>query len=131
MYGSLNGRSEANENIREICAFNQLGNDKTSWWNFIDNINQNCNLQNSDLCWEDQAKSAGLNTVQITECFNQDAVAIIENEIATAKLFRISNSPTVLVNDVALTTDRLNITTTNLESLICNSMTQKSKACSN
>lgn len=101
MYASLHGRQEANQDVREMCAWNQVGDDKTKWWNFIGNVNKNCTQNNADTCWESQAQQAGLDTNQITECFNTQAVNLIENEIALTTKNNISGSPTVLINDVA------------------------------
>lgn len=98
-YTSLHGRVEANQDVREICAWN-LSDDKTNWWNFVDNVNKNCNSQNADVCWESQAKAAGLDTNKITECFNKDAVTLIEKEIALTDKNQVTGSPTLLINDV-------------------------------
>ena len=100
MYSSLHGRQEANQNIREICAWNQT-TDKTQWWNFIALANKYCTSENADSCWENQAKSAGLDTTKITECFNKEGIALIEKEILLTTQYNVSGSPTVLINDVA------------------------------
>ena len=97
-YGSLHGRVEANQNVREICAYNMTGDDKTSWWNFIDNVNKNCDSTNADTCWEDQAKKAGFDTNQITECFNTQAADLIEKEIALTNQYQVQGSPTLMIN---------------------------------
>ncbi len=99
-YSSLHGRVEANQDVREICAYNQ-NEDKTNWWKFIDNVNKNCNDQNADTCWEDQAKKAGLDTNQITECFNNQAKELIEKEIALTTENDVQGSPTLFVNGVS------------------------------
>jgi len=99
LYDSLHGRVEANQDIREICAWNQVS-DKKQWWNFVDNVNKNCTAQNADTCWEEQAKKAGLNTNKITECFNKDAISLIEKEVAETEKYQVSGSPTLLVNGV-------------------------------
>ncbi|MFA4826803.1 MAG: hypothetical protein WC596_00915 [Candidatus Shapirobacteria bacterium] len=96
-YTSLHGRVEANQNIREICAWNQT-TDKKQWWDFVANVNKNCTAQNADTCWEEQAKKASLDTAKITECFNKDAQSLIEKEIALTTQYQVSGSPTVLVN---------------------------------
>lgn len=98
-YASLHGRVEANQDIREICAWNQT-TDKKQWWDFVGNVNKSCNAQNADSCWEEQAKKAGLDTTKITECFNKEAIGLIEKEISLTDKFKVSGSPTVLVNDV-------------------------------
>jgi predicted DsbA family dithiol-disulfide isomerase len=100
VYASLHGRQEANQNIREICAWNQ-SSDKTQWWDFVDGVNKNCTAQDADTCWENQAKSAGLDTTKINECFNQEGISLIEKEIAITNKYNVSGSPTVLINDVA------------------------------
>ena len=97
-YSSLHGRGELNQGIREICAWG-LSDNKTNWWNFVDNVNTNCNYQNVDSCWEDQAKKAGLDTNKITECFNKNAIELIEKEIALTDQNKITASPTLLIND--------------------------------
>lgn len=94
-YGSLHGRSEAVQNVREICAYNNLGDDKTNWWKFVENVNSNCTTDNVDVCWEEQAKSAGLDTNQITECFNTQATDLIEKEIALTTQNQVQGSPTL------------------------------------
>lgn len=98
-YSSLHGRQEANQDIREICAWN-LTDDKKMWWNFVDNVNKACTAQDADTCWEDQAKKAGFDTNKITECFNKDGIDLINKEIAETEKYKVSGSPTVLVNEV-------------------------------
>lgn len=96
-YTSLHGRQEATQDIREICAYN-LNDDKKAWWNFVDNVNKNCTAQNSDTCWEEQAKQAGLDTTKITDCFNKDAASLIDKEIALTDQYKVQGSPTLIVN---------------------------------
>lgn len=100
MYASLHGRQEANQNIREVCAWN-MSNDKKQWWNFVGNVNKNCTANNADTCWEQQAKNAGFDPSKITECFNKDAITILEKEIELTTKYQVSGSPTVLINGVA------------------------------
>ena len=98
-YSSLHGRIEANQNVREICAFN-MNEDKTNWWTFIDNVNKNCTDKNADTCWEEQAKKAGFDTNKITECFNTQAAELIDKEIALTTQYKIQGSPTLKINNV-------------------------------
>lgn len=98
-YASLHGRVEANQNIREICAWNQT-KDKKPWWDFVDNVNTACNDQNADTCWQEQADKAGLDSGKITECFNQEAIDLIEKEIALTEKYKVSGSPTLLLNGI-------------------------------
>lgn len=98
LYTSLHGRQEANQDVRELCAWN-LTSDKSVWWNFVGNVNKNCTAQNADTCWTDQAKAAGLDTNKITECFNQDGINLIEKEIAAANQVKAYSSPTLILNN--------------------------------
>ena len=104
-YGSLHGRQEATQDIREICAYNMLSDDKTAWWNFIDNVNQNCTSNNADSCWQEQAKKAGLDTDKITECFNTQAADLIEKEVALTTQNKVQGSPTLMVNGASFPPD--------------------------
>ena len=98
-YSSLHGRIEANQDVREICAFN-MNEDKTNWWTFIGNVNKNCTSENADTCWEEQAKKAGFDTNKITECFNTQAGELIEKEIALTTQYKVQGSPTLIINGV-------------------------------
>ncbi len=99
MYASLHGRQEATQDIREMCVWNMVGDNKKLWWDFIGKINKNCTAQNADSCWEDQAKQTGLDTNAITECFNKDGINLIEKELALTTKYNVSGSPTLLIND--------------------------------
>jgi predicted DsbA family dithiol-disulfide isomerase len=99
LYSSLHGRMEANEDVREICAYN-MSDDKTNFWNFVDNVNQNCTAQNADTCWTDQAKKANLDSDKITECFNTQAADLINKEIALTDQYKVQGSPTLIINGV-------------------------------
>lgn len=99
-YTSLHGRMEANEDVRELCAYN-LADNKKNWWDFVGNVNANCTAQNADTCWEEQAKKAGLDTNKITACFNNDATSLIEKEIADTTKYQIQGSPSLMIGDKA------------------------------
>lgn len=98
-YTALHGRVEANQQIREICAWKLADNQKV-WWDFVGNVNTNCTSTDADTCWQEQAKSAGLDTDKITDCFNNQAKDIIEAEIALTTKNNVSASPTLLLNGV-------------------------------
>ncbi|RLC35705.1 hypothetical protein DRH14_00195 [Candidatus Shapirobacteria bacterium] len=96
-YSSLHGRSEANQDIREICAWQQT-DDKSKWWKFVLNVNKNCNPQNVDSCWQKQANQAGLDENKITDCFDHQAIALIEKEIEQTDKYKVTGSPTLIIN---------------------------------
>jgi len=96
-YGALHGRGELNQNVREVCAWNQT-NDKNKWWRFIGRVNKSCNAQNADQCWEKHAKEVGLDVSKIKTCFNSEAVGIIEEEMKVAQEHGARGSPTIFIN---------------------------------
>lgn len=98
-YSSLHGNEETKQDVREICAYN-LAEDKKMWWDFIANVNQSCNLENVASCWEEQAKKAGYDTNKINDCFNNQAVDLIEKEIALTDQYKVQGSPTLLINGI-------------------------------
>lgn len=100
LYSSLHGRQEANQDVREICAYNMV-DDKKIWWDFVKNVNDSCNQNDADTCWEEQAKKAGLDTNKITECFNTQAGDLIEKEIVDTTKNNIQGSPSLMLGDQA------------------------------
>ena len=97
-YCSLHGKKELNQNIREICAWN-LTEDKNKWWEFISLVNRNCQLEEVDSCWQEQAGKAGLDQDKIQQCFNEQATELLDKEVALAAKLAVSGSPTFFIND--------------------------------
>lgn len=97
-FESLHGQQELNQGVREICAYN-LGNlDK--WWKFVGLVNEKCNSNDADTCWEKQAAEAGLDVNRITQCEKTQQKTLLLKEIAEAEKYKTSGSPTVYINDV-------------------------------
>ncbi|MGB9706974.1 MAG: DsbA family protein [Microgenomates group bacterium] len=94
---SLHGDGELHQDIREICAF-QLG-DLEKWWKFVSLVNQKCNAQNADSCWEGQAKEAGLEVEKIKACEKEKANELLKKEVEEAEKYQASGSPTVFINE--------------------------------
>jgi hypothetical protein len=128
MYSSLHGRQELNQDVREMCAWNQLGSDKKTWWNFVNLVGENCNGVDADTCWEQQGKQVGLDTNKITECFNKEAFDLINKEIANTDSAKISSSPTVLINNT-IYGQTLSQTPDSIKLAICAAMKKPSKEC--
>ncbi|MBU2592465.1 MAG: hypothetical protein ABH867_01520 [Patescibacteria group bacterium] len=97
-YCSLHGKKELNQNIREICAWN-LAEDKSKWWSFVSSVNNNCSLEEVDQCWQAQADQTGIDRQKVQQCFSNDAVKLLEGEVALNEKFSVTSSPTVLIND--------------------------------
>lgn len=98
-FQSLHGDQELNQDVREICAFNEGDMDK--WWKFVSLINKNCGSQNVDGCWQDYAKQAGYNTSKITNCFNSQLKSLLSDQVEEANKFKAQGSPAVFINEVS------------------------------
>lgn len=109
-YDSLHGKQELNQDVREICALNESGKkvlgvasdsgSLSSWWKFIGLVNQNCDSNNADTCWNAQAKTAGFNTSQILSCSLSQAKTLLAKEVAESTKYQTSGSPTFYINEV-------------------------------
>jgi len=96
---SLHGQQELNQDIREICAYN-LG-DLGKWWKFVSLVNEKCNSNDADTCWEQQAADAGLDVNKVSSCEKSQKILLADKEIAEAEKYQVSGSPTVLINDTS------------------------------
>lgn len=126
-YTAQNGRSEANQNVRELCAFN-LAQNLSQWWQFITDFTANCPLghQNPDTCWVDSATKSGFNPNTITDCFNQQAQSLIESELAITSGLNNPEPNTILLNNqITITNFQLD----KLKSAICQSFDIVPKVC--
>jgi len=97
IYTSLHGAGELNQDVREICAWNQT-DDKAKWWDFVDKVNTNCTSDNVDDCWQEQASAAGIDISGINSCFENEYGALLDNEITITKEYGVSSSPTFVIN---------------------------------
>ncbi len=84
-YTSPFGRQELNQNIREICAFADKKNNY-QWLYFVYLINQNCNPNNVDTCWQTQAEEAGYLSQDLTNCFTNQAGKLIDRSLNNTTL---------------------------------------------
>lgn len=96
-FDSLHGVQELNQDVREICAYNQ--NDLEKWWKFVSAVNKNCTAQNADTCWTAQAQTVGLDTAKISACAGSQKSNLLLKEITEAQKYQASGSPTVFINE--------------------------------
>lgn len=98
-YCSMHGLQELNQNIREICAFDQGDQDK--WWKFVSLVNQNSTAQDIDTTWQAQAKTAGLDTAKISSCEKSQKVTILKKEVTENTKYQATGSPMIFINGVS------------------------------
>lgn len=97
-YCSPLGKPQINQQIRELCAW-ELTNDIQRWWGFVSRVSQNCQLDNIDQCWQVEAKITNLPEEQIQDCFSRQATPIIENQIQAFEDKKISQTPSLIINN--------------------------------
>ncbi len=144
-FDSLHGEEELKQDVREICAFN-MAEDKTKWWQFVNDLNTNCTLDNIGECWQQWAEKAGFDVAKIEECANNQGTDLLRTDIAAAEqMGGVSGSPTIFINGVLYPPNeaynkglRINETDFNatqlrtpeaLKSAICNSFDNPPKEC--
>jgi len=96
-YDSLHGVQELNQDVREIVAYN-LGN-LSNWWKFVSLVNSKCTSTDADTCWTVQAKEAGFDVNKIDSLVKTQTSTLLIKEIAEAKKYNASGSPTVYINE--------------------------------
>lgn len=95
-YCSMHGIQELNQNIRELCVYNDLGID--SWFKFALAMNTNCTAQNADTCWENIAKGLGFDTEKIKTCQSTQGIALAKEQKELNDALGVSGSPTVFID---------------------------------
>ncbi len=95
MYCSMHGVTEANQDIRELCVFE---NQTDLYWDFVDNANQMCTVNDIETCWTDAAQEAGVNTASVEACFNQNAISYAAAEQQLTNELGVQGSPTLIIN---------------------------------
>lgn len=97
-YCSMHGLGEVNQDIREMCVYNNSGVD--SFWQFVTAINKKCNAQNVETCWSGVAQDLKLDVNQISQCQKEKGVELLKKEMAESAKYKVRGSPTVYFNDV-------------------------------
>ncbi len=97
IYCSMHGVEEANQNLRELCVFN---NQQEKYWDFVDNSNQMCTVNDIETCWTEAAEDAAVNTASVESCFNQNALAYAKEEKELTDELGVQGSPTLIINGV-------------------------------
>jgi len=103
-YCSMHGVQEMNQDIREICVHNYMGDD--AYFKFVLAMNKQCSASNADSCWEKVAKSVGLDAVKIKDCEKNEGLALAESELKLNKALGVSGSPTIFIEGAQYNGDR-------------------------
>lgn len=90
---SMHGVVELNQDIREKCVFKYDGID--AWFDFALAMNEQCNSQNADTCWEGVADAQGLDKARIEQCFEEEGEDLMREDKQIGDVLGVSGSPTI------------------------------------
>jgi len=96
-YCAMHGINELNENVRQACVW-KYENDK--WWEYVNYVNANCNVNNIETCWLDAASNSGVDSELVQECFNTEAEDLLAAEAIAMMKYGVQGSPQVFINGV-------------------------------
>ncbi len=96
-YCSMHGIQELHEDERELCIWKYYNHG--TWWDFVLDINKNCNAQNADTCWKPIAEKYGIDVTQVEQCVEQEGKDLLDAELKLDEKYSVSGSPTVFIND--------------------------------
>ncbi len=136
-YCSMHGIGELHQDVRELCVWKYQ---RDKFWDFVKEINKNTSAKNVDEKWEKIAASLGINVDKIKECQQNEAVSLLENEMAqTSKTYpvqdpssygqaetTISASPTLVINGMIYTGNR---SSEDFKKAICSAFKNPPKEC--
>jgi len=95
-YCSMHGINEVNEDVRQLCLWKY---DQEKWWDYVETVNNTCQLTNIETCWKDAANKVGVDINQIETCFKNEAEDLLANELKLNKKYEVRGSPQVFIND--------------------------------
>jgi len=96
-YCSMHGVSELKQNVRELCVQKYQGD---KFWDFVKTINANCTYQDIDSCWQGVAEKVGINTTKVEQCFKDEALNLLAEEVSLNEKYGIKGSPQLIINEI-------------------------------
>lgn len=96
-YCSMHGINELNQGIREICVYNSQ---PEKFWSFVEEVNNSCNVDNVEKCWEDAAKKTGVDANTVSKCQTEKAEEYAAQEKDLTTKYQVSGSPSLIINGV-------------------------------
>ncbi|MDD4607133.1 MAG: hypothetical protein PHS07_02220 [Patescibacteria group bacterium] len=94
-YCSMHGIDELNEDVRQLCLWKY---DQAKWWDYVDEVNAKCTLDNINTCWKEAAQTAKVDIGKIENCFNNEAAELLAAEKNLNIEMGVMGSPQVFVN---------------------------------
>jgi hypothetical protein len=123
-YSSLHGEQELNQDVRELCVYKYQ---PELYWDFLKQINADCTYENADTCWTASAQKVGINVATISQCQQQEAEALLDQEIAATTEYQVTGSPTLVINGTIYNGNR---TSEAYKEAVCNAFNNAPDECS-
>ena len=122
-YCSMHGIDELREDIRQLCLWKY---DQKKWWDYVDAVNAECNLDNIGTCWKGVAEKIGLNINKIEACSKNEAKDLLAVEKELNKKFGVRGSPQVFINGAEYRGGRA---PENYKNAVCSGFKKQPKEC--
>ena len=97
-YCSMHGIQELNEGVRQLCIYRDQ---RDKWWDYYALVSKQCTSNNVDTCWEEHAKTAGIDVDAVKKCYDDEALTLLAEEVALNEKYGARGSPTMVINEVA------------------------------
>jgi protein-disulfide isomerase len=123
---SLRGGVELNQNVRELCVYNNYG--EQEWFDFALAMNNQCDSNNADTCWTAVAQGLGLDTDMISSCFDDNKLAYAREQYELTRMLGVTGSPTVFFEGTQYNGAR---SSNGYLAALCEGFDQKPSACDN
>lgn len=96
-YCSMHGIDELKQDVRELCIYKY---NRSKFWDYIDAVNKDCDLNNIEDCWDGPAQELGIDSGKIASCLDNEAMDMLAKEVELGKKYGISGSPALVINGV-------------------------------
>ena len=121
---ALHGENEANENMRQAVIWKYY---QDSFWDYVSEVNSNCNLNDIETCWETQAEAVGIDVEDVKTKTDEEGVALMEADTELANTYGARSSPTLIINGEKYVGSR---TPADFQAGICSGFITQPESCS-
>ena len=124
-YCSMHGVNEVNEDARQMVILKYF---KDKWWDYVTYVNANTTTADIEVKWKEAAASVGLDANKIQEYYNNEALDLLNTEIALSEKYGAQGSPTLIINDTDYALQ--NLSTATFQAAVCSAFNTQPATCS-
>jgi len=92
---ALHGVKELYENVRQVCIWKDY---QDKWWDYVSCINENCDKDDVDTCWQPCAEENQISVAKIRACQEVEGTSIAEKERDLSDELGATGSPSLIIN---------------------------------